>query len=150
LSEVQDLIAKAAAKLEPYVKALTPLERRMLPKMGRKSLSFVEKAMEYARQNPKLCPSFMDMEAFESHLNTAQDLWKFANSIYQLADNMSDTELSAGSEAFKAALVFYQNIKVAVKQDVPGAKRIHEELKSRFPRRSYNRKTPETQETANT
>jgi hypothetical protein len=49
-------INEALAMLHPYVTPLTPAKRHMLPKMGEKTLSFVEKAYEFARQNLTLCP----------------------------------------------------------------------------------------------
>jgi hypothetical protein len=53
--------------------------------------------------------------------------------IRQLDENASDTEMTAGSEAYQAALVFYKSVKMAAAQDVPGAKAVYEELKTRFP-----------------
>ncbi|MDR3350575.1 MAG: hypothetical protein LBN98_02860, partial [Prevotellaceae bacterium] len=49
LIQVQSLVDTAINLLSPYVLPLTPEERRDLPKMGNKTLSFVEKAIEYAR-----------------------------------------------------------------------------------------------------
>ncbi|GHU43561.1 hypothetical protein FACS1894190_14190 [Spirochaetia bacterium] len=42
-------------------------------------------------------------------------------------------EMAAGSKAYQAALVFYSSVKVAAAQDVPGAKAVYDELKTRFP-----------------
>jgi hypothetical protein len=39
----------------------------------------------------------------------------------------------AGSEAYQAALMFYKSVKMAAAQDIPGAKAVYEELKTRFP-----------------
>jgi hypothetical protein len=50
--------------------------------------------------------------------------------------------MTAGSEAYQAALVFYKSVKKAAAQDVPGAKTVYEELKTRFP--GGKRKTGET------
>jgi hypothetical protein len=41
--------------------------------------------------------------------------------------------MTAGSEAYQAALVFYKSVKMAAAQDIPGAKAVYEELKTRFP-----------------
>jgi hypothetical protein len=43
--------------------------------------------------------------------------------------------MAAGSEGYQAALVFYKSVKMAAAQDVPGAKAVYEELKTRFPQR---------------
>jgi hypothetical protein len=51
--------------------------------------------------------------------------------------------MTAGSEAYQAALVFYKSVKMAAAQDIPGAKAVYEELKTRFP--SGKRKNGETE-----
>jgi hypothetical protein len=43
----------------------------------------------------------------------------------------------AGSEAYQTALLFYNSVKTAAAQDIPGAKEIYEELKARFPSRKH-------------
>ena len=40
----------------------------------------------------------------------------------------------AGSEAYQAALMFYNAVKAAAAQDIPGAKEVYADLKARFPR----------------
>jgi hypothetical protein len=52
IGQTQLKIDEVLAMLHPYVTPLTPAERHSLPKMGEKTLSFVEKAYEFARQNP--------------------------------------------------------------------------------------------------
>jgi hypothetical protein len=51
--------------------------------------------------------------------------------------------MTAGSEAFQAALVFYNSTKVVASQDVPGAKAVYEELKRRFPGKKRHPATPD-------
>jgi hypothetical protein len=41
--------------------------------------------------------------------------------------------------------VFYKSVKMAAAQDVPGAKAIYEELKTRFPQRGGKREAGETE-----
>jgi hypothetical protein len=41
--------------------------------------------------------------------------------------------MTAGSEAYQAALIFYNSVKIAASQGIPGAKAVYEELKKRFP-----------------
>jgi hypothetical protein len=110
--------------------------------MGPKTISFVEKAYDFAHQNPNLVPPYLDMDAFDTDFGDAHGLWTLVNSIRQLDENASDTEMAAGSEAYQAALVFYKSVKMAAAQDIPGAKAVYEELKTRFP--GGKRKTGET------
>jgi hypothetical protein len=133
LTQAQTKINEAAALLAPYVVALTPAERHELPKMGEKTISFVEKAYDFAQQNPNLVPPYLDIAAFGVDFGDAHGLWTLVNSIRQLEENAGDTEMTAGSEAYQAALVFYKSVKMAAAQDIPGAKAVYEELKTRFP-----------------
>jgi hypothetical protein len=64
----------------PPVVALAPSKRYELPKMGGETLYWVRKAFDLARQNPNLAPPRPAMSA-------------------------SGTEMAAGSEAWRAALL---------------------------------------------
>jgi hypothetical protein len=133
LTQAQTKINEVATLLAPYVVALTPAERHELPKMGEKTIGFVEKAYDFAKQNPNLVPPYLDMTAFGTDFGDAHGLWTLVNSIRQLDENAGDTEMVAGSEAYQAALVFYKSVKMAAAQDIPGAKAVYEELRTRFP-----------------
>jgi len=133
LEQAQAKVAEAVSLLNPYLLALTPDEKHELPKMGPKTLNFVEKAHEYAHANPNLVPPYLNMAAFDADFTDAHGLWNLNNRIRQLADGVLDTQMIAGSEAYQAALVFYNSVKVAASQDITGAKAVYEELKKRFP-----------------
>ncbi|MDR1115552.1 MAG: hypothetical protein LBL33_05295 [Tannerella sp.] len=133
VSQVQSLVNQAKSLLLPYVTPLTPAERHTLPKMGEKTLSFVEKAHEYAVQNPNLCPPYLDMAAFNTDFADVHNLLMLNNATLQLHEYTDDTAMTSGSEAYQAALIFYNSVKMAARQDVPGAKAVYEELRKRFP-----------------
>ena len=50
-----------------------------------------------------------------------------------LVDAVSDSLILSGSEAYQAALVFYNNAKGAAKLRVHGAQGIYDDLAARFP-----------------
>jgi hypothetical protein len=133
LEEAQGKANELLALLSPYVSTLTPDERRTIAKMGNKGFSFVKKAYAYAKQNPKLCPPYLDMADFGSDFSDAHGLWALLSTIHQFAEGLDDTQMAAGSEAFHAALIFYGSIQTAAAQDIPGAKAVYEDLRSRFP-----------------
>jgi hypothetical protein len=134
LATVRTNISAAITALLPYVVPLTPTERRDIPKMGEKTLSFVEKSYEFAEANPSLRPSFLNMTEFQVDMTDAVGLRVVRNITLQLLENIDDTEMIAGSEAYQASLGFYNNVKLLAAQDVPGAKAVYEELKKRFHR----------------
>jgi hypothetical protein len=147
LTEVLNSLKHANNLILPYVTALTPTERQALSKMGEKSLSFVEKAHEYATQNPNFVPAYLNMSDFDIDLADARNLWSALLASQQLHENIDDTSMVAGSEAYQAALMFYNSVKEAAHYDAPGAKAIYEELKKRFPRGKRKKTDTINQET---
>jgi hypothetical protein len=137
LAQAQLKIDEAIAILAPYVLPLTPQERIELPKMGDKTLSFVEKAHDYAHHYPHFVPSYLNVTDFDTDIADAIGLRVLNTSAEQLADNIDDTVMVAGSEAYQAALVFYHAVKAAAAQDVPAAKEIYNDLKTRFPHKKH-------------
>jgi hypothetical protein len=129
--------------LSSYVTPLTPKERKALPKMGEKTLAFVEKCYEFSKRNPELCPGFFDKDAFEVDFKDACGLFSAVNMATQLKENLADTQMSAGSEAFQAALLYYNSAKMAAANNIAGAKAVYEELRKRFPYRGHRKPAEE-------
>ena len=126
-------IDRLLADIEPYITPLTPQERQTLPKMGEKTLAFVEKSYEFALSNPILVPKYLDMDEFGVDYTDARGLYNAVNKARQFLDNLADTQMAAGSEAFQNALMFYHSAKAGAENNIPGAKAVYEELRKRFP-----------------
>ena len=135
LSAAQQKINEAIGLLVPYIITLTPEERRDRLKMGDKTLAFCEKALDYALSNPALVPSYLELNEFKTDMTDATGLRTLDMTLQQLESGVSDTVMVSGSEAYSQALIFYNSVKQAAKQNVPGAKVVFEELQKRYPRR---------------
>ncbi|MDR1340305.1 MAG: hypothetical protein LBK58_09675 [Prevotellaceae bacterium] len=55
-----------------------------------------------------------------------------------LSDSIDDTVIIAGSDAYQAALIFYNAVKAAPAH-IPGAKEVYSDLKARFPKVKYKK-----------
>jgi hypothetical protein len=64
VGQIKTLLTQVIELLAPYTIALTPAERHELPKMGEKTLAFVEKAHQFAQQNPAFLPPYLDIAEF--------------------------------------------------------------------------------------
>jgi hypothetical protein len=126
--EIKNLIA-------PYLIALTASDRRNLPKMGEKSVAFVEKAYQFFLENPSLRPNFIDEADYTADYRDAMDLRVAATNIAQANDTLDDLLLIAGSEAYQASLGVYANLAVQAERNIGNAKTLYAELRKRFPRR---------------
>lgn len=143
LAEAQKKIGEVATLLKPYIVNLTPDERHARLKLGDKSLAFGEKALDYATANPQLCPSYLDMGDFGTDMQDTTGLRVLELSLRQLLQGVDDTAMVAGGEAYSQALIFYSAVKEAARQDIPGAKAIYEDLRTRFPGRPSSRSKAE-------
>src|SRR5262245_16486028 len=74
----------------PNLVALSKEERRELPKMGDKTIAFVQKCLEYAEQNQALVPSFMNVPEMSKDINAATDLLKIMYPLRQLVERLDD------------------------------------------------------------
>ena len=137
--EINEIISR-------YANPLTPKERRELSTMGDKTIGFVEKSYEYAKANPDLCPSFLNISDFEIDMADATGLRVLRNNINQAFEVVDDIVLLSGSEAYHAALTFYHYLKFTASEDITRAKTIYAELKNRFPGRSKSKKENNTED----
>jgi len=111
---------------------LTGQDRLELYKLGDKSAAFVDKALEYAANNPALVPSYLDLVEANKDLKLSKDLNNILKQVSTLQRAIEDTAMVAGSEAYDAALVFYASVKGASRVNVPGSQSVFEDLQKRY------------------
>jgi hypothetical protein len=132
---VRDAVKVLQDTLVPHLINLGPEERRALPKMGDKTVAFVSKAMQYAREHPDMLPPFVDIDEFARDLAAVELLLGLLRPLRQVVDMVEDSMLLAGSEAYSAGLAFYEVAKAYAKRNVAGAGTIADDLASSLPAR---------------
>ena len=125
LSTLQTTLAK-------YVIALTPTQKKEILKMSDKTIAFVEKVSDYKTSNPEFVPAYMDVAEFDKDLKAVRELREFQRVIEQQNSSLVDTIMLCGSEAYKAALAYYNSVKQGAKMNVTAAASIYSDLKKRF------------------
>ncbi|WP_319482494.1 hypothetical protein [uncultured Draconibacterium sp.] len=133
-SDVNTAIQTLVSILEPKLITLTAEERMEMPKMGDKTVSFVEKAIEYAQEYPQYMPAFIDVPEAELDFNAVKDIRVIFNQLQRLTSELDDSMILAGSEAYSSTLAVYKVLKNAADMGQPGAENAARELASRFPR----------------
>lgn len=121
-----------AASLKPYIISLSKDERKKLAKMGDGTSPFVQKTLEYSQSNPEFAPAYFKTDQFANDFAVWSQLNTIFRPIQQLFSNLDDTTIEAGSESYAWALTYYNSVKQAAKDGIPGAKPIYEDLKKRF------------------
>ncbi len=138
LKAIQGAVQLLQDKLLPHLITLTPGDRRELPKMGDKTVAFVRKATDYALADPQLRPAYLDVEELGRDLEAVDTLGGLHRALSQVVDGLDDSMLAAGSEAYTAALSYYQSVRGAARSRIQGAQAIADDLGQRFPGRPRN------------
>ena len=135
VEQAKQLYAQANAILLPHLFNLTPEESKELPKMGDKSYAFVTKALEYLKVPGTPLPPYTNVPELETDLKGYDTIRQILQAVIPTIDMLQDTMALSGSEAYVAALAYYNYIKGAAKAGVPGAQTIYDDLSARFPGR---------------
>lgn len=130
LQAIKAAIATIKSKL-PFLISLTAEERRALPKMGNKSLSFVTNSLTVAQNNPDILPASLKIAEFARDTELAAALAEILTLLEQLTEEVDDTLMAVGSEAMRTSLDVYDYVKTAAKK-TPGLKSVAEQLGERF------------------
>jgi len=132
-AKIKEAILTLEDAFDKILITLKPEERRMVPKMGNETFSFVSKTAGYIEANPEFVPPFLNVEDFNVDFKVIATLLPFARAIEQLHGMLEDTITLAGSEAYIAALIYYQSVKTFAKNDVIHSKEISVDLGERCP-----------------
>ena len=132
ISDIKQAIQTILSKM-PFLISLTEDQRRGGMKLGDKTIGFVDKVTTYSKTNPNFIPSYLDTTEFSKDYQLTKDLLDILRTLRPLVQDIEDTATETGIEAVSAAMVFYNSVKSASKQGVPGAKTIYEDLQKRFP-----------------
>ena len=133
LAEITKAIATLTSRLLPVLRSLKPEDRHELPKMGDKTVAFVQKTLEHCASSPELAPQFLNVAEFKADVAAVESLRALHGPLSQITDALSDTMLMAGSDAYAAALMYYSSVKSAKKSNVAKAGTIYDDLSDRFP-----------------
>jgi len=117
-----------------FLIALSETERRALPKLGDKSYAFVENSLQLATQNPGFLPRDFSIEEMQKDYDLFKSLNPIRQALSKLAEEVDDTLMAVGSEAYVAALLVYN---YASRSDVgtAGLDNVLDELGKRFARK---------------
>ncbi len=130
--EINQAIQTLITKFGPYLIALMAEDKRAVPKVGDKGAAFMQKSSGYMTTNPEFIPMFVDKAEADKDFEGFNALHGFLRLLAPLVSNIEDTALLCGSEFYRACLNYYDTVKKAAENNVPGAKAIYEDLRVYF------------------
>jgi hypothetical protein len=111
---------------------LSPEVRRSMPKVDDGRLPFVEKCLQYGKQEPRIVPPFTDMAELAKDVELYKALMQIERRLNSLTETVTDTCTAAGCDAYIASLSIYKSAKGAMKMGVTGSESIANDLKTQF------------------
>jgi hypothetical protein len=137
LEAVDQALAALENQLVELV-ALTPAQRRAMPKMGEKSEAFCRQTISLLEHNPQVVPPSLSVPEAAADLSALDRLRPRAQRLTRLAERVIDTQTALGSDVMSASLKGYALLKVV--GQAQGLEGLREGLGARFAKRSRGAK----------
>lgn len=109
--------------------------------MGPKSVSYVQLALQIAKNNPGILPANFNVAEFDKDVTLSSDFVDIESVLTPLAEGTSDTLMAVGTEAIKQANQVYALVKVAAKSD-SNMSELAKQLGERYKKAGRTPKTP--------
>lgn len=133
----------------PFVQGLTAEERKALPKMGKKSVDFVERTIQYASDHKELNPSYFSLESVQQDFTLLKQMERIMGLLGPLTEKVKATQMMLGTQSFTPTRAFYKYVKLAAKEGVPGSIAIGKDLADRYKKKA-SKETPTPQDASKT
>jgi hypothetical protein len=126
MTDIQNVLAGKVINLSPE-------QRQQHGRVKYEMEVWVNKANNYAQNNPSLVPSYIDVAELSSDFATHAQLNPRIDRLNVLLQGMLDTNLLIGTDLYNNLISFYRSLKAASKSNAPGAAAIYNDLKQQFP-----------------
>jgi|JI10StandDraft_1071094.scaffolds.fasta_scaffold882958_1 hypothetical protein len=123
---------KAISDKLPFLTGLTPEERQAMPKISWDNKQFVDDCMGFVKTRPEYLPSYLFQTELEKDYELFRQMTEINDHLSVLFQQMSDTQLIAGSENYSACLGYYRSVKQAATDGISGSQAIYDGLRRRF------------------
>lgn len=111
VQEVKHRITEILDRL-PFLIDLSPEEKLKLPKYGTKDVQFIRNCYETGIQNEGILPRHLDMNEVAKDIQLLDRLNEILIPLTTLYEKVLDTYKETGAEAYAAALLIYNHLKI--------------------------------------
>lgn len=133
VSDINIAVDSILAIIQAKATNLTPAERQMYGKVRYEFEVWIDKCYGHMIANPTLVPSYIDVTEYKADYAARNTMKPVEEKLKQLFEMFDDTFVLLGHDLYVNSLAFYQAVKIAAKQNVPGSTSIYEDLKQQFP-----------------
>ncbi|MCA6439052.1 MAG: hypothetical protein ACRC0I_03485 [Sediminibacterium sp.] len=113
----------------PGAVKLKPLERRSMFKLNAKRETFVQKAIQQMRRNPKTVPAYIDVTICNNYVQLFEQYNELLKEMDEVKTKLEDAKLLLGNEILRQTSAYYKNAKTAADAGGEEYQLIYKELK---------------------
>ncbi|MDR0559638.1 MAG: hypothetical protein LBG92_05675 [Prevotellaceae bacterium] len=132
LAEILELVDAAKELFEQFAVTLSNAERRRTLGTGVKSIGFIQSAYLSAQTRSELMPSYLSLAQFSDDKDDFERKRELDSALSVFEKEAYDSMLVAGDVVYHDALAYYNTLKEAAKNKVPGAQHEFDLLKNYF------------------
>jgi hypothetical protein len=150
VTDLNDALATVISIIEPKAINLTPAERQLYGKVRYEFEVWIDKTRGHMLANPTLVPNYIDTVEYESDYAARSVIKPIEPTLKKIYEIFDDIFVLLGHDLYVNSLAFYNAVKIAAKQNVPGSTSIYQDLKQQFPggrKKKEDPKTPPNPET---
>ena len=119
--------------LLPFLIGLTIDERKTIPKIDNSNKTFTEDALTGAQSTyASILPTYVNVAEMALDLSLFKQLDEFVLLANDLSEQLRDTQMLAGSEAYISGLTIYRLSEAGANAGIPGADTFYKQLQERF------------------
>jgi len=144
ITDVTTALDSIITIIKPKAKNLTPAERQLYGRVRYEFEVWIDKTRAYMTGNPTLVPPYIDMTEYEKDYNARAAMKPIESKLQQLYEMFDDTFVLLGHDLYTNSIAFYNAVKTAAKNNVPGSTTIYQDLKQQFPGGGKKKEDPAT------
>jgi hypothetical protein len=127
--------------LEDYAAHLRALDRKRLNGVGIKKQGFIQRALEFAIENPEFLPHYLTLQKFHKDDEYFQSFRMMCDTSQQIHELLWNITIEASDMVYTDGLEYYASVREAAKRRVDAAETIHAGLSVFF--KSHGRRPEE-------
>jgi hypothetical protein len=121
LAALLDLLSLMEETFEDYSNTFTTRDRTRLVGGGIRNFGFIETAYKSAAANAKFRPPYLDIKEYEKVVQDFSFKRTLLTQVQQFEQQVADSMLMASDISYHFSLEYYNSVKEAAKQRIPGA-----------------------------
>lgn len=121
---------------------LTPRDRKKFGRQARRYQPWRQPILQYMEQVPELTPYYLDEEEFRNDIKNLEHLTAYRGKLLSLLEGVEDTAVLLRKDIHQKAKSYYDHVKVAARNDVPGSTTILQHLEKLFSIKKKRKKNP--------